>query len=71
MQFLTTHFICSFLKDGLLELNKLLPCLNLPMSPETSMMWNVVTLLRSILPPESEHSGSQTKEDKMRNRQRQ
>lgn len=71
MQFLTAHFICSFLKDGLLELNKLLPCLNLLMSQETSMMWNVVTLLRSILPPESEHSGSQTKEDKMRNRQRQ
>lgn len=61
MQFLMTHFICSFLKDGLLELNKLLSCLNLLMSQETYMMRNAVTLLRSILPPESEHSGSQTK----------
>lgn len=48
MQFLMTHFICSFLKDGLLKLNKLLPYLNLLMSQETSMMRNVVTLLRSI-----------------------
>lgn len=61
MQFLTTHFICSFLKDGLLKLNKLLPYLNPLMSQETYMTRNVVTMLRSILPPESEHLGSQTK----------